>query len=145
MSDSRVGERTYLYPAGLVDYLAEWTWVRNRISGQVVHFSADMPGGQMDAALAFHCTGPKEIVSFVNFKRTVSNGAHVDGAIKALKELLSERFELSSFSLAINVNVKEPTFSGAVREKLIGKDVARFVYEEFMSHGDATVRAAREL
>jgi DNA gyrase/topoisomerase IV subunit B len=144
ISDSIVGERTYLYPAGLADYLAEWTWVRSRISRQVVHFSADMLGGQMGAALAFHCTGPKEMVSFVNFKRTVSNGAHVDGAIKALKELLSERFELSSFSLAINVNVKEPTFSGAVREKLLGKDVSRFVYEQFMRHGDATVRAARE-
>lgn len=143
--DNSVGERTYLYPAGLMDYLAEWTWVRNRISRQVVHFSADMLGGQMDATLAFHCTGPKEIVSFVNFKRTASNGVHVDGAIKALKELLSERFELSSFSLAINVNVEEPTFSGAVREKLLGKDVSRFVYEQFMSHGDATVRAAREL
>lgn len=145
VSDFRYGERTYLYPKGLANYLMEWAWVRNSRSGQIVYFTAEKDGIQLETALMFHYTGPKEIVSFVNIKRTVSHGTHVDGAVEALKEMLSEKFESSSFSLAVNVNIENPQFSGAVKERLIRKDVSRFVYDQFMNNKDEILRSEKAL
>ncbi len=98
--------------------------------------------GDMSVDVAFSCANSSHspgILTYVNNQKTVKNGVHADGFIKALKHELRAYKQFScehistlrniDLGLIVHARTKNPSFEGALRQRLANPEICRFVFE----------------
>ncbi len=88
--------------------------------------------------------GAKGIRSFLNHAVTIDGGTHVNGTLKALRQVLrswaatdgcvwEETCLNDDLAVVIHAEMLDPRFGGPTRDHLISKEVARVVYDTISS------------
>jgi DNA gyrase subunit B len=150
--------RDFQYPLGLRDYLAEidplWSYSHIR-----VYHLAHSEGGESAEAVIFDSgVGPGLVHTFVNGRRCIGGGSHVEGLAAGIGSVLSGRSEsafrfnpgepLAGKTIILSVRLREPEWAGATKTVLAGTRPASLVREIVvkrlpaqMEHADGTPKA----
>ncbi len=139
----QLGESTYLYPSGLAQRIAEETAGRTLPPIEPVQFAAYSPQWELDLAFISLYGDAIQCLSFLNQERTLAGGAHVDGAIRALRQILAEGDCQHGFYLAIAIRTPNPEWAGCIREKTLGSDLEGYVYQQLWYHAAQIQEAIR--
>lgn len=102
-----------------------------------ISFSAEEGDMELDAVFAAVDSMDPCIFSFVNSCKTVDNGSHVDGFIKALKEVVykykqdspeyKKAIRKNDVALVIHIRTRDPHYAGATKREITNPEVYQFV------------------
>lgn len=110
------------------------------------HFEQQFDGFSVECAFAFRETPVDEtfLSSFVNSEHTHENGTHIDGLLKGItygvmkhfqKHELTQKYKISEKGImdelvaAIHIKMKQPQFSGCVKNKLASPEIIEPISE----------------
>jgi DNA gyrase/topoisomerase IV subunit B len=143
LEQGRRGRRTFSYPAGLGDLVAELDYGRSILQPEVLCFSSHGQPGTVSVALRFCRTGPQQIVTFVNHERTPDNGAHADGFLSGVREALGKNYTKAALTACVAVEWPRPQWDGSLKERLADAALGENVYRLVSEHR-AQVREAND-
>lgn len=126
--------RTFFYPRGLTDLVAELDYERTRASAEILSFSGSDGPCAAAVALRFCHTGERRLVSFVNHERTGEHGDHVDGFLEALRTIVGDRSQ-APLTACIAVTEPEPRWHGSPRQRLLSPTARQLVRQLVEAHG----------
>jgi DNA gyrase/topoisomerase IV subunit B len=144
VEDRTAGEhgRDYDYPHGLVSYVEEldYQWIDPPRDAPIWRMTGAASGDRAEVVLFDRRFGPPVVQSFVNGRRSVGDGSHVDGFVRAVTEVADRMGEewpvyrgdgevpLHGMTALVAVWVEAEDWAGSVKAELLHPGVGALVY-----------------
>ena len=143
VDDRNGGDETFLYEGGIREFVQHLNATRTPIHEDIVHFSREVDGHQIEVALQYNDGYDERILAFVNNINTHEGGTHLAGFRTALTRTLNQYAKArggvkdeempegedyrEGLTAVISVKVPDPKFEGQTKTKLGNREVQGYV------------------